>query len=102
MEEHLPKRIVTLWKKEIDMNKYNNIINALLQLDKLGNIFSIELQSDYEGSTEINVIFTDYDKISTELWDFSFTFEGTGTSLDYFGVDQEIPNSKEILYRKQV
>ena len=81
-------------------SKYEEIVDKLLQLDKDNNICSIELQSDSENSAEINVIYKDYDAISEELWEYTLSFNKEIT-IDNFGLDQEIPNAKRILFKRE-
>lgn len=81
-------------------DKINNLINNLLALDYTKNIISIELQSDTLNSIEINVVYDNYDEISDEIWEYTLSFDTPEFQIYNFGIDQEIPVSKEILYRR--
>lgn len=83
------------------MKTFVTIVNELLALDTTKNIESIELQSDTEGSIEINVIYKDYDMISEELWDYTLSYNTEELHIDNFGVDQELPPSIRTLYRRE-
>lgn len=80
--------------------KIKEIVNKLLELDKTNNIVSIELQSNEDNFIEINVIYEDYNSISEELWDYTLSFDTLELHIDNFGIDQEIPKAKEILFKR--
>lgn len=82
------------------MKNYTEIVNKLLELDKTKNISSIEIQSDYENSVEMNVVYYHYDDISEELWDYTLSFCTEDFRIDNFGIDQETPEAKAILYKR--
>lgn len=77
---------------------FNEIIQNLLQLDDTNNIYRIDLQSDTRDSIEINIIYNNYELISDEIWDYVLSLITDTFRIDNYGIDQEIPAAKQILY----
>ena len=77
---------------------FNEIIRKLLQLDNTNNIYRIDLQSDIKNSIEVNIIYDNYELISDEIWDYILSLTTDTFRIDNYGIDQEIPAAKQILY----
>lgn len=77
---------------------FNEIIQNLLQLDDTNNIYRIDLQSDTRDSIEINIIYNNYELISDEIWDYVLSLITDTFRIDNYGIDQEIPAAKQVLY----
>jgi len=79
---------------------FNEFVKTILNLDAINNIYRIDLQSDAKDSVEINVIFDNYDSISDEIWDYVLSLTTDTFRIDNYGIDQEIPAAKQILYMR--